>query len=145
MRPFWLIVLATLLGGTLPAAADEIALSLVHGHSRIDIPASAITSIEAYATITFVIKETQERRDYPHPRVELCYTPEIQTQICQLTRRIVELPMILVVDCEPVSMPVVREALCGPCLQISANDLVEAKALAQRLRKGSNRRCAPTS
>lgn len=145
MWPLSLTIFAILLCGALPAGADEIALSLIHRQSRIDIPASAIASIEAYATTTFVISETQERRDYPHPRVELCYTPEIQTQVCQLTRRIVELPMILVVDCEPVSMPVVREALCGPCLQISANDIVEAKALAQRLRKGSSRRCAPTS
>ena len=145
MRLFSPIVMATFGFGTLPASAGEIALSLVHERSRIDIPASAITSIEAYATLTIVVQGTGERRDYPDPRVQLCYTAEIQAQICRLTQQIVEQPLSLVVDCEPVSQPVVREPLCGPCLQISANDPVEANALLQRLKKGSKRRCPPVS
>jgi hypothetical protein len=53
--------------------------------------------------------------------------------------------MSIVVDCETISRPVVREALCGPCLNVSANDVFEANALSQRLKQGSNRRCAPVS
>jgi preprotein translocase subunit SecD len=54
--------------------------------------------------------------------------------------------MEIVVDCRAISKPVVREPLCtGPCFQLSANDIFEANALAQRLKTGSNRPCAPTS
>ena len=129
-----------------PAAADDIALSLVHGQDRIDIPASAITRIEAHATQTFTFTDTQETRTFPLSGVELCFTAEIGEQICRLTRRIIEQPMSIVVDCEIVSSPVVREALCKmPCFRITANDIQEANALAQRLKHGSNRRCAPVS
>jgi hypothetical protein len=68
-----------------PAAADDIALSLVHGQDRIDIPVSAITRIEAHATQTFTFADTRESRTYPFPGVDLCYTAEIQEQICRLT------------------------------------------------------------
>lgn len=139
------ILVATLVCAAVPAVADGIALSLLHGQSRIDIPASAILRIEAQATQTFFITETQQERVFQLPHVELCYTAEIQKRICQLTRQIIEQPMSIVVDCETVSRPVVREPLCGRCLQISANDIFEANALAQRLKKGSNRRCAPVS
>ena len=129
-----------------PAAADDIALSLVHRQSRIDIPVSALRSIEAYATQTFVITGTKQTREFPLPHVELCFTREIKEQICRLTRQIVEQPMEIVIDCRTISKPVVREPQCsGPCLQISANDIDEANALAQRLKTGSNRRCVSTS
>src|SRR5690349_3204431 len=120
MRPVSLILSAALVSGTAPAAADEIALSMMHKESRIDVPARAITSIETYATFILVDPETRRRREFAAPHVELCYTAEIQAQICQLTSRIVEQPMSLIVDCEPISHPVVREPLCGPCLKISA-------------------------
>lgn len=139
------IVLAASICATLPAGADDIAFSLVHRQGRIDIPASAVTSIEARTTITLVVTETQERRDYEDPHVELCYTADIQAQICRLTGQVVEQPMNLVIDCESVAEPVVHEPICGPCLHIFAGDLLEAKMLAQRLKKGSNRLCAPLS
>jgi preprotein translocase subunit SecD len=145
MRQFPLIVLTAFMCGAAPATAAEIALSLVHGQSRIDIPTSAVTRIEPRATITFVITETKQPRDFPSPHVELCYTAEIQAQICRLTRQIIDQPMSIVVDCERVSRPVVLEPICGSCVQISADDILEANALAQRLKKGSNRRCAPLS
>ena len=130
----------------LPAAADDITLSLVHGQDRIDIPTHAITRIEAQAMFTYVLIETQEVRSIPSPHVEICFTPAIGNQICQLTQRIVEQPLDIVVDCAVISSPVVREPLCKmPCFQVSANDIFEANALAQRLKKGSNRRCAPVS
>ncbi|HEY7999229.1 MAG TPA: hypothetical protein VIE87_10450 [Pseudolabrys sp.] len=129
-----------------PVAADDIALSLVHRQGRIDILVSAVRSVNAYATQTFVITGTTQTKEYPLPHVDLCFTKEIQEQICRLTRRIVEQPMEIVVDCRAISKPVVREPLCtGPCFQLSANDIFEANALAQRLKTGSNRPCAPTS
>jgi preprotein translocase subunit SecD len=142
---FSLILAATFVCRAVPAMADDIALSLVHGQNRIDIPVSAIRRIEAHATQTFVVTETKQKREFPLPHVKFCYAADIQKRICQLTRQIVEQPMDLVVDCETISKPVVREPLCGPCLQISANDFMEANALAQRLKTGSNRRCAPVS
>jgi preprotein translocase subunit SecD len=142
---FSLILAATFVCRAVPAVADDIALSLVHGQNRIYIPMSAIRRIEAHATQTFVVTETKQKREFPLPHVNLCYAADIQKRICQLTRRIVEQPMDIIVDCETISKPVVREPLCGPCLQLSANDFTEANALAQRLKTGSNRRCAPVS
>ena len=144
-RAFSLILVAMFVCQVAPAVADDIALSLVHGQDRIDIPVSAIRGIEAHATQTFVVTETKQKREFPLPHVKLCYAADIRKRICQLTRRIIERPMDLVVDCNTISNPVVYEPLCGPCLQISANDFTEANALAQRLKIGSNRRCAPAS
>lgn len=145
MKRSFLLVLAAIFACTTLVAADEIALSLVHAHSRIDIPVSAIQRIEAFATQTFIITETKEKREFQSPHVDLCYAADIEKRICQLTRRVVEQPMDLVADCETISRPVVREPLCGPCLKISANTFREANELAQRLKTGSNRRCAPAS
>jgi len=139
------LILVAALVRAFPAAADDIALSLVHGQDRIDIPVSAITRIEAHATQTFFLPKIQKQITSEIPYVLLCYTAAIQEQICRLTRQIVEQPMSIVVDCEVVSRPVVRDALCGRCLQVSGNDIQGANALAQRLKKGSNRRCAPVS
>ena len=145
MRPFRLLMVMAFACGTAPAAAEGIALSLVHGQRRIDIPVTGITRINARAIITFRLIETNQLRDFPSPHIELRYTAQIQAQICRLTRQLVDQPMSIVVDCEAVSRPVVREPICGPCLQISTNDVMEANALAQRLKRGSNRRCAPVS
>jgi preprotein translocase subunit SecD len=146
VRPYFSLVLAaTFVFSAVPAMADDIAFSLVNGQNRIDIPVSAIRRIEALATQTFVVTETKQKREFPLPHVNLCYAAGIQKKICQFTRRIVEQPMDIVVDCEAISKPVVREPLCGSCLQISANTFMDANALAQRLKTGSNRRCAPVS
>ena len=140
------LVLVAVLVCAVPAAADDIALSLVHGQDRIDIPASAITRIEAHATQTFTFDDTHETKTYDLQNVELCFSAEIHEKICQLTQRIIEQPLNIIVDCAVISSPVVREPLCKmPCFLISANDLQEANALAQRLKTGSNRRCAPVS
>lgn len=144
-RSFSLVLTAALVCRAVPAMADDIALSLVHGQNRIDIPVSALRRIEAHATQSFVNTETKQKREFRLPHVEFCYAADIQKRICRLTRRIVEQPMDLVVDCETISKPVVREPLCGPCLQISANTFTDANAMAQRLKTGSNRRCAPVS
>ncbi len=61
-KPTSLILVAAFVCAV-PAAADDIALSLVHGQDRIDIPVRAIVSIEALATQTFTITDTQETAD----------------------------------------------------------------------------------
>ena len=64
-RPFSLILVATFVCGSVTAVAEGIALSLLHGQSRIDIPASAILRIEAQATISFINNETNEKARFP--------------------------------------------------------------------------------
>jgi hypothetical protein len=128
------------------ASAEDIALSLVNPKGRIDIPVSAVDRVDASGTIAFRTKETGEIHEYPNPHVDVCYAKDIQERICQLTQQIVGEPMAIVIDCETVSRPIVREPLCAhPCFQISANDIAEATALAKRIRGGTNKACAPSS
>jgi hypothetical protein len=127
------------------AVAEEIALSLVHPKGRIEISVSAVRQIEAWATTKIRIKGTGEEREYPHPYVFVCFAPDVGERICELTRQIVDEPLAIVIDCEIVEKPIVREPLCGePCFRISAHDAAEANALAERIRKGTNRTCAPS-
>ncbi len=79
------------------------------------------------------------------PHVEVCFAKDDEERICQLTRQIVDKPMAVVINREIVSKPVVREQLCGPCFRISAGDLADANTLAQRVRRGTNRSCAPSA
>ena len=140
-----LVVAVSLLSGPQRATAETIALSLVHQSGRIDVPVSAMR-LRAKRSITFVIQGTHERRTYESPHVEVCLSPEFRQRLCQLTTRIVEQPLKMVVGCKVVSAPVVREPLCSkPCFRISSTDFAEAQALAQLLRSGSNAACAPGS
>jgi preprotein translocase subunit SecD len=133
---------ATMLGPAC-ADADDIALSLVHPKGRVDIPVSAVQRVDARATTSVRIPQTVEVREYPHPYVEVCFAKDIEERICQLTRQIVDEPLAIVIDCNIVSEPIVMEPLCAnPCIRVSANDVAEARALAQRIRKGTNRACA---
>jgi hypothetical protein len=128
------------------ADAEDIALSLVHAKGRIEIPVSAVRQVEAWATTKVRIKGTGEVREYPHPYVFVCFAQDVGERICELTRQIVHEPLAIVIDCDVVEKPIVHEPLCGePCFRISANDAAEANALAQRIRKGTNRACAPSS
>jgi hypothetical protein len=131
---------------TTPASAEDIALSLVHPIGRIDVPASAVDEIDAEATIGMRNSETGEVTEHAFPHVAICLAPEVRERICQLTQKIVEEPLAIVVDCETISKPIVREPLCTqPCFHISVFDLADAAALAQRIRHGTNRTCAPSS
>jgi len=126
--------------------AEDVALSLVHPTGRIDIPASAIKSVEALEKQTFRNTETGEKRELESPRVEICYSEDIRQRICQLTRRIVGQPLGLVIACKTVSEPIVREPLCRQaCLEISAVYLSDAETLAQQIRNGMKTACPPTS
>jgi preprotein translocase subunit SecD len=127
------------------ADAEDIALSLVNPKGRVDVPLSAIHQIEARATFAYRIQGTDEVREHPSPGVDLCFAKDIRDRLCELTRKIVGERLAIVVDCGIVAEPIVGGALCDiPCFEISANDFAEANALAQRIRKGTNRACAPS-
>ena len=131
--------------GSAFANAEDIALSLRHPKGSVDVPVSAIGRVEAAATIAVRNTETGQIREYPNPHVEVCFAKEVRERICDMTRQIVDQPMEIVIDCKTVSRPIVREPLCtDPCFQISASDLAEATSLAQRIRSGTNRACAPS-
>lgn len=149
MIPTRMIIVSTAaavgLGVTL-AHAEDIALSLVNPAGRIDIPASAIKSVEALEKKTFRNTETGELHEFEDERVEICYSEDVRQRICQLTRRIVGQLLRLIVACKTVSEPIVREPLCkNTCLEISLFDLAMAKALAQQIRSGMKAACPPTS
>ncbi len=136
----------TRLIATITAAnAEEIALSLVHPKGRIDIPVSAVRRVDALATIKFHNTETGEVHEYPDPHVDVCFAKDIAERTCQLTRQIVGEPLEIVVDCETILKPIVREQLCGPCLRIAHEDVACVNTLAQRIRRGTNRTCAPST
>ena len=141
------IVTAALSGIAVACAnAEDIALSLVNPKGRVDIPASALGDVKASATYAFRDAETREVREFPDAHVSVCFSEDVQKRICELTRQLVGQPMEIVIDCATISKPIVREPLCAhPCFQVSANDIAEATALAQRIRHGSSRTCAPSS
>jgi preprotein translocase subunit SecD len=121
-------------------------MSLVHPKGRVDVPVSSLGEVKAAATYRFRNSETGQVHEYPNPHVSVCFAEDIQKRICELTRQLVGQPMEIVIDCATISKPIVREPLCAhPCFQVSANDIAEATALAQRIRRGSNRTCAPSS
>jgi preprotein translocase subunit SecD len=124
--------------------AEEIALSLVSPKGRIDIPASAVEKVEASAKIAFRNSETGKVWEHSDPHIDMCVAKEFKERICDLTTRTVGEAMAIMVDCEALTKPIVREPLCGGCLRVSADDIEEANALAQRIRHGSNRACAPS-
>ncbi len=131
--------------GSAFANAEDIALSLVHPKGRVDIPLSAVSRVEAQAMIAFRNTETGQVHEYPNPHVDVCLSEDVRARICQLTQQIVGQPLEIVIDCETVSKPIVREPLCSrPCFEISASDLAEATALAKRIRSGTNKACAPS-
>jgi preprotein translocase subunit SecD len=127
------------------AKAEEIALSLVNPKGRIDIPVTALEQVQGYATKSFRNAETGAVREIPTPHVDVCVAKEFKERICELTTRSVNEAVAVVVDCETVVKPIVREPLCTQsCFSISTNDLAEANALARRIRRGANRACAPS-
>jgi hypothetical protein len=138
-----LILSHTLVCAQVPVSADEISLSFIHRTERIDVPASAIRRIKAHATRTFVFETGPV--EYPFAGVEVCYARKIQRRLCELTRRIVDEPLDIVIGCEVVAQPVVRERLCGFCISISAASAVEAERLAEKLRSEKAKTCPATS
>ena len=126
-----------------PVSADEGSLSFIHRTERIDVPASAIRRIKAHATRTFMFETGPV--EYPFADVEVCYARKIQRRMCELTRRIVDEPIEVVIGCEVVARPVIRERLCGFCISISAADGAEAERLAEKLRSEKVKTCPATS
>jgi preprotein translocase subunit SecD len=140
------VTAATIGFGRATASAEDIALSLVHPKGRIDIPVSAVKEVSSEAISRFRNKETGAVREYRHPHVDVCLAAKFLERICQLTQQIVDEPLAIVVDCEAISKPIVREPICTQsCFHISIFDLADATALAQRIRRGTNKACAPSS
>jgi preprotein translocase subunit SecD len=118
------------------ARRERVAMSLVvHERKRLDIPVSALTKVEAFATETFCDGRGPVTLDLPHVRIWL--TPNLQKRLRDFTCDIVgELTELHVGD-KCISRPVVREPLGGePSFQISVNDFAEAQVLADELRTG---------
>ena len=70
------------------ATADEIALSFVHEENRIDVPASAIDSIEALHYSLYRNTETGKVFKGARPNVEICFDGGIGASLCELTKKI---------------------------------------------------------
>jgi preprotein translocase subunit SecD len=141
------IAMATIASFAAPAGAnaDDIALSLVNPNGRVDIPVSAVRQVAARANFVYRIQGSEETHEDPSPHVLVCFSEDISERVCELTGKIIGQPLALVVDCETLIKPIVRQPLCkDPCLEISMSEFAEANALAQRIRKGTNRECAPS-
>lgn len=91
-----LLLAALSLSTSIPLArADEIALSLVHGEHRIEVPASAIDSIEALHYSLYRNTETGKVFKGARPKVEICFNGGIAASLCELTKKIVDEPLEL--------------------------------------------------
>jgi preprotein translocase subunit SecD len=132
--------------GPAPLRAADVRFSLVHGNERIDVTADDIEEIRVDPTIGFRSIETGEVRTYRDPHVVICLAGSVEKRLCELSRRLLNKPMAVVVDCQTLSEPVIREPLCSEqCFWLSIYDLIDAKAIAQRLKTGSSKLCAPLS
>ena len=126
------------------SAAEDIALSLVHATERIDIPASAISRIEAAPSFVVIDPRTRKRTQSQAYSVNVCLPKDIRDRICQLTWRIVGEPLEILAECDLLTKPVVREPICNsPCLAIPAENAEEAKLFVGKLRYRPKRSCAP--
>lgn len=113
------------------ANAGEIAFSLIDAQGRVDV--SAISHPAVHAVINPFGADGHV--------VEIVVAPRIAEAICSLSRRSVDKELAVVVGCDVVSRPVVREPLCVGRFWISGRDTrEEAENLARRIRSGS-RRC----
>ena len=123
------------LSASIPLAeADEIALLLVHGEHRIDVPASAIDSIEALHYSLYRNTETGKVFKGARPNVEICFNGGIGASLCELTKKIVDEPLELWVSCQAIVKPIVREPLCSDtCFKVSFFDFAEAEKLLSKL------------
>ena len=143
------ILAATAFGaGESIASAEDIALSLVNPKGQIDVPVSAVTRVQPYRKHTFRNTETGEiyQSKFDDSYVEVCFSEDIHKRVCALTQQIVGEPLEIVVGCRTIVKPIVREPLCSSsCFIISIFGFTEANALAQQIRGGTNRQCAPSS
>jgi hypothetical protein len=136
------VVPAALACGIVPSRAADIVLSFVHPHGRVDVPAGAVRRIRAFATRAFVIKETRQRLEFPETGVEFCLSKGVRIKLLQLTERIVDQPLDLVIGCDVIASPIVREPIGGsPGVQLTTFGLAEAQSIADRLAGGGTMDC----
>ncbi len=138
-RAFVATVTAAILGlfGRRQAGGSDIVLSFVHANGRVDVPATGIEHIEARSTTTFFDTETQRPMQFHTPKVEICLSRDFRDGLAQLTQRILDEPLDIVVGGNVIVSPIVREPFgTEGCFSISAFDVAEAEALAAKLRAG---------
>jgi len=127
--------------------ADRVVLSLVHPRGRIDVPASAVRSIEPREEQEVLLDNGALWR-IPSPNVELCFTPEIHHRIRRLSAEIVGEALEVVVGGKSIAEPIVQEPLSSlTCFCLSVCDFADAQALAEKMRAGwgrSDLRVVPT-
>jgi len=107
---------------------EKIALSLVHASGRIDVPVTAIHSIETRELSRF----SRRQPPVPLPQVEVRLRYDIRARLYRLSQAIIGEPLQIMVDGRSISRPIVRGPLGD--LSISTFDLDEAQALAAQLR-----------
>jgi hypothetical protein len=121
-----LLLVALILSTNIPLArADEIALSFVHGQNRIDVPASAVVSIEGRPDSLYRSTLPGELAKHERPYVNICFDAAIAARLCELTHKIVGEPLELWVGCKAIMKPVVRESLCVACMSVPAELMSE--------------------
>ncbi|HEX3939066.1 MAG TPA: hypothetical protein VHX43_16295 [Xanthobacteraceae bacterium] len=119
----------TVIAGSGPT--EKIALSLVHPIGRIDVPVTAIHSIEVHEYSRFM----KRRPPFPIPQIEVRFRYDISVRLRRLTREIVGEPLEIFVGGKLVSKPILRQPFGGiEHLCIGLFDLDEAHALAAQLR-----------
>lgn len=125
------------------ASAEDIALSFVHKTKRINIPRSAISNVKLDAITIYRNTEIGELFSSPPTHnVQVCLSEKYRKKLCNLTRRIVDEEMPIIVDCETIAKPVVREPLCTmECFLITTHDTSDSESLAGKIRKGSTAEC----
>jgi hypothetical protein len=121
--------------GTSTARCRRIALSLVHGNSRVDITVSVVTSINVWASTVYRNSETGSEFESGQSMVEVCLTDPVKQSICELRRRLLQEPLEIWVSCRVVSRPIIREPLCtSQCFDIGIADVAEGDRLAAELK-----------
>jgi hypothetical protein len=129
--------LLTVVEGGNTDRSKRIAMSfVVHERKRLDVPASALLSVEASAGRTYFIEGGGSIWSNS-PSVEIDLAPDFQAKLYKFTADIIGEVMEVHVGNRCVARPVVREQLGkDPSFQISAFDIAEAEELAEVLRNG---------
>lgn len=145
-RLFTGVMVAAIPHVTTIAHAQDIALSLVNPKGRIDVPVSMLLRVDASPTTAIRNSATGEVKIFPDPYVNVCIGGEFKERICELSRQTINEPLAIVVGCETVAKPIIREPLCNPsCFRISADNYADAMALAARIRTGHGKACLSPS
>jgi hypothetical protein len=108
---------------------EKVALSFVHSLGRIDVPVSAVSTIEPREFSPF------SKRALPSPHVEVSVRFDIRAKLLSLTRRIVGEALQIMIEGRTISAPIIREPFGNrDSFNISTPDFEDAQTLAAELR-----------